>query len=110
MNPSIRLPGEFVRDRLARDLPCGAVAWKGRQAVVSAPLDTLRDMADDADYQARETDNEDRSLKRSAAAAHARLIEFIAASTPLEPGEIDPEAEHEDRMRLAFLEQKFRRR
>lgn len=76
---AILLPRKFVTDREERDLPCGATTAKGQRVLCVADAATLKDMAEDADYQARFTDAEDLALKRSAARACDLLVTYMAA-------------------------------
>jgi hypothetical protein len=65
----VKLPATFVQDRLDRGLKCGIVKWSGRQAQCSVSRRVLKDIADDAGYQAKWTDSDNKALKRSAALA-----------------------------------------
>lgn len=82
---TLRLPKRFVIDRLERDLPCGETRNIGHQVVVMADAATLKDMAEDADYQARWTDIDDIGLKRSAARACELLVELLKREGLPEP-------------------------
>ena len=78
MQHYIRLPRKFINDRLERDLDCGETTTYGNQVLCICSTEVLKDIADDADYQARETDADLPSLKRSAARAHAKVIAYMA--------------------------------